>query len=189
MQDSHAPVHALSQQTPLAQKPLAHALPDVHALPLGFFGSHAEVVVLQNAVDTQSASTAQLVLHVSVPQANKPQLLVGGAAAHAPALQYAGGCSVPAVHEPATHATELLGYEHAAEVPSQDPPHVPLPTQLPWPARGAPVTSLQVPTEPLSTHDSQAPPHARSQQTPSAHRPLAHCPPAVHPPPTATLFA
>jgi hypothetical protein len=106
---SHAPVHALLQHTPLAQKPLVQPLAAEHAPPFGFFSSQSEVVVLQYAVDTQSVSAVHEVLHVSVPHVNRPQLLVAGATGHVPELQYAGGCSVPPVHDPVTHATEPLG--------------------------------------------------------------------------------
>ena len=89
----------MSQQTPLAQKPLPHADPLVHAPPLGRFASHSDVVVLQYAVVTQSASAAHVVLQLVAPHVNRPQLLVAGAVPHAPApLQKAGGCSTPPTH-------------------------------------------------------------------------------------------
>jgi hypothetical protein len=37
----HAPVHAVSQQSPSAQKPLAHWSVALHAVPLVPFGTHA----------------------------------------------------------------------------------------------------------------------------------------------------
>jgi hypothetical protein len=35
LHDSHVPLQALLQQTPSAQKPDPHWLPEVHAVPLG----------------------------------------------------------------------------------------------------------------------------------------------------------
>ena len=52
---SHAPAHALSQQTPSAQKPVAHCRPSVHALP---FGSRAtQLLVLHHVVAEQSGGS------------------------------------------------------------------------------------------------------------------------------------
>jgi hypothetical protein len=45
---------------------------------------------------------------------------------------------------------------------------------------GDPLTVAQVPTEPPTSHASHCPPHARSQQTPSAQKPLPHSPLEPH---------
>ena len=59
----------------------------------------------------------------------------------------------------------------------------PVPGQSP---RGSVPTlaALQVPTEPGRLHELHAPVHTLSQQTPSAQKPEAHCPPEVQVLPT-----
>jgi hypothetical protein len=45
---------------------------------------------------------------------------------------------------------------------------------------GGPVTGEQVPTRPVTSHASQAPPHAALQHTPSVQMPETHCVPDEH---------
>lgn len=74
----------------------------------------------------------------------------------------------------------------ALVAPSHAPPQlVPSSVQAvrdPW---GVPVTGLQVPPSPATSHASHCPPQARLQQTPSVQLPLLHWKPRVH----ATPFA
>jgi hypothetical protein len=51
---SHCPSHATSQQTPSAQKPLAHSWLAPHVAPFALFVTHFPP--LQKAVDAQSVS-------------------------------------------------------------------------------------------------------------------------------------
>lgn len=53
------------------------------------------------------------------------------------------------------------------------------------PVCGAPFTGEQVPTEPVTSHASHWPPHARSQHTPSAQTPVPHSASALHSMPAA----
>src|SRR5690606_36844111 len=59
-------------------------------------------------------------------------------------------------------------------MPSQRPPQTPVPAQAGRPDRDKPVTGAHVPTEPASPQASQVPSQARSQQTLSMQKPLAH---------------
>ena len=57
-QASHWPEHALVQQTPSTQKPLAHVRASAHATPVAAFGAHPPAS--QYAPVEQSASVVQL---------------------------------------------------------------------------------------------------------------------------------
>lgn len=90
--------------------------------------------------------------------------------------------AVDAPAQPAPHALPLTNAQAlrvrplqvvAAQSPGPEPA-----LQLPWPATGLPSTGVQTPSEPPTLHASQVPPHAVLQQTPSTHRPDAHCVPA-----------
>ena len=143
--------------------------------------------MLQNAVETQSAALAQVVLQVVSPQLNGAQVFVAGVAPQLPApVQYAAGCSTPPTQVAVTHAVPVPGALHVAEIPSQVPAQVPVPPHAPCPGRGAPETSVHVPTFPDSLHDSHADVHARSQQIPTEQKPDAHCAPDEHVAPEAT---
>lgn len=71
---THAPVHAVLQQTPSTQPPLAHCDDDVHASPSARSSLHVDcdgcpARFSQNAPLTHAASLAQLVAH-AVPVAH-----------------------------------------------------------------------------------------------------------------------
>jgi hypothetical protein len=74
----------------------------------------------------------------------------------------------------------------AAFAPSQLPPHeVPSVAQACRVPCGAPLTVVQTPTEPGTSHAWHWPPQALLQQTPSTQLPLTHEFDAVHAPPSA----
>jgi hypothetical protein len=118
----HAPVHALSQQTPSTQLPKAHWVGSagLHATPFIFFATQVPPGPLQYVPPAQSMS----VLHVL---------------AHAPDVQRNGAhaCDVaphaPPPHLPASWSVEVL--VHVAEeqiVPSEYFWQPPAPSHLPF---------------------------------------------------------
>jgi hypothetical protein len=151
---SHVPVHALSQQTPSAQCPLAHSPSRPHA-PLVFVDTH--VPAEQYAEAVQSPSPAQLVRHATpaASQRYAPHKVVTvGRHARLP-LQTPVPC-VPETHIEAGHST-------SGSVPSGMGQHTP----LVWLVFAA-------------LHAWHVPVHAALQQRPSVQNPLAQSPFAVH---------
>ena len=71
--DWQVPVQAVWQQTPSTQKLEAHSFPDEHATPAAFF---TQLPPLQTSGDTQSVSSAQVVLHAVAPQMYGSQAVV-----------------------------------------------------------------------------------------------------------------
>jgi hypothetical protein len=65
-QDWQVPPHAVSQQTPCAQKPDRHSPPAPHATPGPFL---AQLPPMQVNGETQSVLTVQVVRHAAPPQA------------------------------------------------------------------------------------------------------------------------
>ena len=62
--DWHVPAHAVRQQTPCAQKPLAHSLPSAHVAP-GDLRPHEPL--LHTEGETQSASAVHVPLQAEAP--------------------------------------------------------------------------------------------------------------------------
>ena len=62
---SHCPEHALLQQTPSTQKPLAHESFEVQAVPAGLACLHLRFCKSQNEFGEQSAFEAQVMPHVA----------------------------------------------------------------------------------------------------------------------------
>lgn len=81
-------------------------------------------------------------------------------------------------------APHAAGHEPGGEQPRTQ---APAPSQLvfPHPFSGSVPAGrgVQVPALPLSAHETHAPLHAVSQQTPSAQKPLTHSHPSVQAPP------
>jgi hypothetical protein len=94
-------------------------------------------------------------------------------------LQFAGCVSVVPVQLCARHRVLAPGNApHAVRLAAVHCAwHAPEPVQAPREPCGWPeVTGEQVPTLPSTSHASQVPLHARSQQTPSTQLPDLHCP-------------
>jgi hypothetical protein len=175
-QERHVPVHAVLQQTPCAQKPLAHSAPSAQVAP-GDLRPH-EPLPLQTAGASQSASAAQLALQAEAPQRNgKHELAVGVTQAPAPS-QVEPGVKVVLfagqVASPQGVPCANFWQAPAAHIPFV--PHVAaaLATQV-FEGSGAPgVTSPQAPMAPGSAQDLQGAVQAPEQHTPWAQKPDRH---------------
>src|SRR5262252_1750756 len=172
-QERHVPVQAVPQQIPSSQKPELHsaALPQV--APIGFL---PQLPALQLVGATQSASPAQMTMHLALlPQVNGAHDCAAGAT-HAPSpSQRDAACSIVPV-QVCDAQTVPEGYLLHAPVPSQTP-SVP---QLCGPVsshslRGSVPRSanMHVPTAPCRAQLRQTSVQALSQQTPSTQNPLA----------------
>ena len=173
-QASHWPVHAVSQQTPSTQccDPHWFAPPQAWPGPSSVTQTPAEH---QLPVE-QSESALQLPVHAVAPQTKGVQVWVWTAGQPPAPLQEAASVAVPAAHDGARQEVESPGYVHAAGwTPSQLPPQaVPSVAHALRVPCGVPVAVEQVPTLPATSHASHWPVHARLQQTPSTHSPVAH---------------
>ena len=92
------------------------------------------------------------------------------------ATQLAECVSVPAAQLAARHVVAAVGYVHAVRLLAVHEPAQEV-ASLAHAARGAtgaPTTWLHVPIEPVCWQDSQCPPHALLQHTPSAKVPDWH---------------
>jgi hypothetical protein len=171
--DRHVPVQAVLQQTPCAQKPLAHSVPSPQTEP-GALSPQEPAV--QTAGVWQSASAAQLALHASAPQRNGKHELAGGVTQAPAPSQVEPGVKVVLGQLGSPHDVPCANFWHAPAA------HMPFVPQLAaaWATQvldgsGAPVgTSAQVPMAPASAHDLQAPAQAVAQQTPCAQTPEPH---------------
>ena len=124
----------------------------------------------------QSESALQLPLHALGPHAYGAHVCVWTAGQAPAPAQEAPSVAVPPAHDGPRQEIESLGYVQAAGwAPSQLPPQsVPSEAQAARVPCGAPVAGEHVPTLPATSHASHWPPHARSQQAPSTHAPVAH---------------
>ena len=116
---SHSPPHAVSQQKPSTQNPLAHWLAALHVAPGACFGRHCEP--LQKCPVAQSASRAHAVAQV-------PLVALQKYAPHAVPL------TVPQVRAPVHCCGRLSLATHVAlpqVVPTAHVSHAPLPLQAP----------------------------------------------------------
>jgi hypothetical protein len=173
--DRQVPVQAVRQQTPCAQKALAHSLPSAHAAP-GDLRPHEPFV--HTAGGSQSPSAAQLALQAEAPHRNGKQDVAAGVT-HSPAPSHVepGVNVVPPTGQVASpQGVPCANFWQAPAAHMPLVPHVEaaLATQL-FAGSGAPVaTSPQVPIAPASAHDLQAPAQAVEQQTPWAQKPEVH---------------
>ena len=165
----HLDEQAVEQQTPWAQMPLPHSVPPAHTAP---FGLRPHDPATQDAGGAQSASAVQLDLHPPVPHVKgEHELDIGFTHTPAPSQLEAGVKVDPPVGQLPSAQDVPCGYFWQA--PAW---HLPLVPQLilPWSTHDAagsaiPVgTAVQVPIEPVSAQDSQAPAQADVQQTPWA---------------------
>jgi hypothetical protein len=85
------------------------------------------------------------------------------------------GVAAPFVQLACVQTVELPGKIQVLVLPSHWPLQVPVPLQAARDASGAPVRTLQDPTELVSVHDSHCPSHLELQQTPSTQLPEVHC--------------
>ncbi len=178
--DRQAPVHAVRQQVPCSQKPLAHSAVVVHIAPFGFL---PQLPPVQTLGATQSVSAVQLTRQLPLgPQLYAPQL-AAVAVPHVPApSQVRAGVNDVPVQVDAAHVVPLA-YRRQAPLPSQVPsvPQVEAPWSLHWSNGSAPAaTDAQVPTVPVSAQDLQMPAQAVAQQTPCSQKPALHSPAPPH---------
>jgi hypothetical protein len=120
-------------------------------------------------------SAVQLARHAVAPQTYGLQAVVTGAGQLPAPSHEAAAVAVPLEHVAARQLVEPPGYAHAAVfVPSQVPPHTPVPLQAVRVPCGVPETATQVPTLPLTSQASHWLPQLVLQQTPSAQLLLEH---------------
>jgi hypothetical protein len=174
-QDRHVPVHAVRQQAPCAQKPLAHSAPSAHAAPGAL---SPQEPLAHSAGASQSASVAQLALHAEAPQRNgKHDDAAGVTQAPAPSQVEPGVKVVVLAGQVAPpHGVPCANFWHApaAHMPFVPQVAVACATQV-FDGSGAPVaTSPHVPIAPGSAHDLQEAAHAVPQHTPCAQNEDAH---------------
>jgi hypothetical protein len=177
------PVHAVSQQTPSTQLPLAHSEPALHTVPLVLGATHT--LPTQAPPGAQSVTDVHDVLHDVAPHAYAPHDVVLGVwHVPDPSQVLAGVCVVP-LHD---SAPQLVPAAHRRHAPR--PSHAPSRPQL-VDASGLqslsgslpPVMARQMPSGwvvLLFAHATHGPTQADSQQTPSAQNRLAHSPAAAH---------
>jgi hypothetical protein len=179
--DRHAPVHALLQQMPWAQKVLMHSLPAVHEEPLAFFPH--ELLMQELGVRHWA-----LVEHV-VKQAVEPLQTYGlhacsACAMQAPVeLQVEGGVNTLDTHFAFAHIVPTAYFSHP-KLPSHLPsvPQVAAPMSV-HTARGSAVPfriGLHCPGVEDRLQLRQAPVQELSQQRPSTQKVDWHSPPAAH---------
>jgi len=89
--DTHAPVHAVRQQTPWAQTPLEHSLPSPHTAPGGFKPHDPP---LHTPGGAQSASARHVELHAETPQLYGKQEVAAGTVQVPAPLQVPAGVNV-----------------------------------------------------------------------------------------------
>lgn len=148
------PPHALAQQRPRTQLPVAHWLFAVHVEPLAYL--EVQVPALHQRVEPHVESSGHGP-HVAPLQAPFGQV-IGVCRQLPPPLQVPTGVATPLVHEAAPQVVLDVGKTQVADVPLQVPAHSPLPGQAArdglLPVSGAPMRRRQVPIEPLSLHES-----------------------------------
>jgi hypothetical protein len=173
--DWQVPEHAVRQQTPCAQTPVAHALPSLHGAPGDL---SPQEPLLHTEGETQSASDAHVALHTESPHLKGAQEVAGGVT-HAPAPSHA---EAPVAVVPlAGHVAPAQGVPcgYFWQPPASHMPFVPQ-LALPWATHvpegsGAPVATLeQRPIEVARPQERQVPPHAVAQQTPCAQKVETH---------------
>ena len=174
------PAQAVSQQTSSTQWVELHSVPAEHGWPF-CLGPHKPLT--HAWVPSQSASVTQTLLHAPPTHWNGLQFCTPGAR-HVPSPSHVPGVlRREPVHEGAMHWVSAAYFSQPPK-PSQ----VPVVPQLgaPWSLQaargsGAPSSVGQhVPSRPGSAHETQPPPHATLQQTPSAQKPEAQSALAVH---------
>jgi hypothetical protein len=178
--DRQAPVHAVRQQVPCSQKPLAHSAAVVHEAPLVRL---PQLPALQTFGATQSVSAPQVIRQAPVaPHLYAPQF-VAVEVPHVPApSQVRAGVNVVPLQVDAAQVVPIA-YWRQAPPPSQVPsvPQVPAPWSVHWLNGSSPAaTDAQVPTVPVKPHDRQIPMQAVAQQTPCSQKPELHSPAAPH---------
>jgi hypothetical protein len=169
---------ALPQQTPSTHvRAPAHTVVASHGKPSPGAGRHVPVA-LQLKPAAQSVDAEHFPLHLVAPQANAPHDFFTSLHAPTPS-QLEAWVSTPSAQASLLQGAPAAASSHAfrltpwharpQSVPTGAPP---VATQPGWPARGAPVTAVQVPFVAASAHASHAPSHLLSQQTPSTQKPL-----------------
>jgi hypothetical protein len=118
LQAWQVPLHAVSQQAPSMQWPVAHSPPAVQSAPMDFLGW--QIVPTQYAPNAQSALVMQLVRQAPAVQPNGSHA-IADAAAHVPLPSHI--CAAVSMLPVQVAAAQLVpdGYSLQAPVPSQAP--------------------------------------------------------------------
>jgi hypothetical protein len=171
----HGPSQALSQQTPLAQKPLAHSAFTEQGMT-SEWRKHDPFT--QGSPPSHCASLSQVLKQFPVAGLHaKGEQYIPGPVTHAPMpLQTEAGVRTPSEHDPAAQVVPRE-YRSQPPVPSHRPvcPQVEAMSlrQMPL-GSGVPVaTGVQVPTLRTRLQLTHGPSQALVQQTPSTQKPLA----------------
>jgi hypothetical protein len=184
--DWQVPVHAVRQQTPCAQKPVAHSVLSLHAAP-GDLSPQEPLAHTEG--ETQSASDLHVALQAESPHWNGAQEVAAGVT-HLPAPSHAEAPVnvVPVAGQVAPAQGVPCGYFWQA--PASHMPFVPQ-LALPWATQvpdgsGAPVATLvQSPIEVARPQERHVPPQAVAQQTPCAQKVERHSLPSEQKAPIA----
>jgi hypothetical protein len=173
------PTHEVLQHTPSMHCMLAHSLFAPHAAP---FGPPTQAAApLHTCAPVHSlAGSWRFGMFVQVPTVP----------ARLHALQ--APTHVELQHTPSTQLVLVHSVPSEQAVPFENSAQTPLPLQFVAPGHSAagswPEPMLEhVPTRPARLHALHVPPHAASQHTPSAQKPLAQSPATTHEPPFGVL--
>jgi hypothetical protein len=170
----HWPPQAALQHTPSLHWPLAHWLGPLQAAP--FASAGVQTPAEQKSPGTQSEFDVQLPRHALAPQTYGLHPCVWRAGQSPAPSQPARSVATAALQLAARQVVAVLGYAQAVALePSHTPPQT-LPSEPhAWRAAcGAPITFVQVPTEPGTSQAWHCPLQAALQHTPSTHWPLVH---------------
>jgi hypothetical protein len=185
LQDWQLPQLAVSQQTPLVQKPLAHSLAAVQVRPSAFTLPHAPFT-LHRFGAAQSAALVQVVRQALVVESQRYGAQAWGLrVTQIPLPSHWGARTSPRPSALQRGAPQVVPAAclRQAPAPSQTPssPQVLgcVAVQRPRGSAMPAVTLLHTPAAPGRLQAWQVPQLADSQQTPSVQKPLAHSLPAV----------
>ena len=176
--DMQLVLQAVVQQTPSAQSPLWQSAGPAQLAP---GGRRPHELLMQTFGGAQSASLAQVDLHIATPHLNgKQELAAGVTHVPAPSQVDAGVSVIPLAGQVA--APQGVPCAYSWQAPAA---HLPFVAQVPvmlmqvWAGSGLFTgTLVQVPIVPDSAHDRHALAQAVAQQTPCAQLPDMHSPPA-----------
>jgi len=176
--DMQLVLQAVVQQTPSAQSALWQSAGPAQGAP---GGRRPHELLMQTFGDAQSASLAQVDLHIATPHLNGKQELAGGVT-HVPAPSHvdAGVSVIPLAGQLA--APQAVPCAYSWQAPAAHRPfvrQVPVMLTQVWAGSGLFTgTLVQVPIVPDSAHDRHALAQAVAQQTPCAQLPDMHSPAA-----------
>jgi hypothetical protein len=175
-----ASLHAVLQQTPSVQKPLAHWGPLAHDCPAGFFPQELPTQVLGG---TQSLSVAQILSHAAELQMNVPHDRLSGVTQVPRPSHVEAGVSEELVAQ--LEPLQLKPSATYAHLPDLHRPVVPqvdgaVTAHSPCGSGALSATAVHRPSEAGRLHDKHSPVQGVLQQTPCAQLPDWHSVPTPH---------